>query len=269
MPTQQRGRRRFAASKKLETTKSPARPYGVTHPLIDYGDRRALLKYFLPVVAGKRGVIRDVPLNFTQTAEVLLSEKRLLSHYPALLKKLSYYQRCNNDPMEQHPHWNATELPHELLREALSLCPETALKSYDVVRRALARLYSVAWHGHGPESTDAIRQLEQLLPAKERTGRRTGRLPDPITKHLPELTTKFRELRRWIRKSDHLMKVDFPRLGDRIKKLAELYDEHTGVISAALRTEERPFVAERLADVLSISIETARKAVALLSPRRR
>jgi len=253
MPTRQRthhGRRRFAASKKLEPTKSATRPYGFTHPLIDYGNRRALLKFFPPVVAGNLGVIPDVPLNFVQTAEVLLGEKRQLSRYPALLNQLEYYQRCNNGVMVQHPHWNATELPHQLLREALSQCPEAALKSYDVVRRALARLYSVVWYGHGPESGEAKRLLEQLIPK----GRR-----HPITNYLPEIAVKFRELRRWILESNNLMLPQFPDKTDRLEKLSELYAEPTRVVSAALELAEKAFLAERLSEVLQVPVPTVKK----------
>jgi hypothetical protein len=219
---------------------------------MDIGNRPALLKYFPPVVAGNPNVFL-IPLNFVQTAEKLLGEKRQLWRYPKLLEILDRFERLNR---QSHPYWNTFELPPKFLSEALSLCPEEAL-NYAVVRRALARLYAVAWHGRGPESTDAKRQLGQLLPAKE--GK--GRTPDPITKHLPEIAVKFRELRHWIRESNKLMQPDFPRDIDRVQKLAELYDENTGVISAALRPAEPPFLAERLAAVLGIPENTAKKAV--------
>ena len=262
-----RGSRRVAASKKLDPTPAPSLPYGDTHPVINYGNRFALLKYFLPVVAGNPDVFPGPPFNFAQTADKLLGEQRQLSQHPALLKQLDYYQQCNCGDTNPHPFWNGTELPPDLLREALSLCPEAALINHVVVQRALARLYAVAWHGRGPESTDAKRQLGELLPLppKPRPGKKhSGRSPDPITKYLPEIAVKFRELRHWIRESDRLMKTDFPREIDRVQKLAELYDENTGVISAALRPAEPPFLAERLAAVLGKPLETARKAVAAL-----
>ncbi len=69
-------------------------------------------------------------------------------------------------------------------------------------------------------------------------------------------------MRRWIRESNELMKQEFPREIDRVKKLAELYAEPTGVISEALRLAETPFLTERLHDVLNIPRETVRKALA-------
>jgi len=250
-----RGRRRFAASKRLEPTNAPARPYGDSHPVLDIGNRLSLLEFYLPVIAGRTGVFPGPPLNFAQTADILLGEKRMLSRNPELLKTLDRYERLNN---QSHPQRNTFELPHKLLREALAQCPESALRNYTVVQLALARLYSVAYNGRGPESTAAKNELAQLIPSRQ--GK--GRTPDPITKHLPEIAAKFRELLRFILASNELMKAKFPRENERQAKLAELYDEDPTVIYAATHYKEKPFLAARLAAVLRIPVETAKKAIA-------
>ena len=247
-----RGHPRFAASKRLEPTNAPARPYGDSHPVLNLGNRCALLEFFLPVITGRQDVFPGPPLNFAQTADVLLGEKRMLSRNPELLKTLDRFEFLN---VHSHPQRNTFELPHKLLREALAQCPESALRNYTVVQKALARLYSVAWNGRGPESSAAKRELAQLIPEGKEY---------PIKKHLPEIAAKFRELRRWILESHKLMEKKISDPTDRLKKLAELYDEHTGVISAALEMAEKAFLTERLSEVLRLPIPTVKEYLTTL-----
>jgi hypothetical protein len=170
----------------------------------------------------------------------------------ALCEELEQYEERGIRPCASHPNWNTKELPPDLLRKALSQYAKFSIKSFVAVQQALARLYAVAWFGRGTDSVEAKRQLESLLPSGK---------TNPITKWIPELAAKFREMRCWIKESDKLMMTEFPREIDRVKKLAELYDESTGVISAALRKAEIPFLAERLSDVLGIPVETVRKVL--------
>ncbi|MGB8473258.1 MAG: hypothetical protein WCE61_04120 [Candidatus Acidiferrum sp.] len=247
-----RGRRRFK-TKLIEQSEITGLPYGGPVQTINLADRHKLLT-FLP-----KGVWPPLePLNFAETADTFFREKQLLiGQSPDLLKKLDHFQ-SRNYHYDLPGVWNDPELPPKLLREALSQCPEAALRSYAVVRRALARLYAVAWYGRGAEAVAARGQLAQLLPEV-----RKGTIPHPITKHLPEIVEKFRELRAWILESDKLMQEAYPKWNpDRWQKLAELWGEGTAVIEDALRKKERPFIAERLATVLEIPSETARKAVA-------
>lgn len=251
-----RGRRRFKskfASEKsvLNPYDHHPRPYGWAWPVINIADRHTLLKYFLPVIKGQ-AVVPDVPMNFAQVADKMLGEKQTRLCNAELCKELDRFQMLNDSPSREHPCWNIPEVPPELLRKALSQYATWAIQEYGIIQRALARLYAVAWFGRSSDSVEAKRQLENLLPS--------GR-ENPITKWIPELASKFREMQRWIRASNELMKQDFPREIDRVEALAKLYDESGGVISAALRRAEIPFLSERLAEVLYIPVETARKAL--------
>jgi hypothetical protein len=252
-----RGRRKFKGSKSKSNDSAPdpyraPRPYGWAWPVGHKNRNRViLLKFFLPVIKGT-SEFPDVPFNSAQTIDRILGEKQMLSREPSLSKELNHYEACDKADLTRHPFWNCPELPLELLHKALSLCPAYVLQHYEVVQRALGRLYAVAWWGHGPESAEAKRQLEKLLPAGN---------AHPITKHIPELAKELREIRRWIRESNELMKQEFPREIDRVKNLAELYDESTSVISAALQAAESPFLAARLAEILGIPVETARKVL--------
>lgn len=227
---------------------------------MNIANRRALLKYFLPIVQAlppdaPLQVVPDVPMNFAQVANKMLGDKQGSLNNPdnaTLYEELEQYEERSIRPAASHPNWNTKELPPDLLRKALSQHAKFSIKSSVAVQQALARLYAVAWFGRGTDSVEAKRQLETLLP--------TGKT-NPITKWVPELADKFREMRRWIRESDKLMMVDFPREIDRVKKLAELYDETTGVISAAIRKAEAPFLAERLSEILGIPAESVKKAL--------
>jgi hypothetical protein len=252
-----RGRRKFQGSKltNLDSVSDPyraPRPYGWAWPVgHETGNRSALLKFFLPVMKGS-DEFPGTPYNFSQTADQMLGVKQLLSSDPALMKELDHYEQCEKADMTRHPYWNCPELPLDLLRRALSLCPAFVLQKYEVVQRALARLYAVAWWGRGPDSAEAKRQLEELLPRGN---------AHPITKYVPEVAGKFREIRRRILESDKLMRQEFPRESERVTKLAELYAEPKNVIYDALHKAKTPFLAERLAEVLGIPVETARKAL--------
>ncbi len=256
-----RGRRRFkskfvSGDAAFDPYNQP-RPYGEDWPVINIANRRALLKFFLPVIEklppdAPLKVVPDVPMNFGQIANETLAEKQMTLFNAQLAQELDLFERCNNTPGAWHPSWNTREVPPALLRNALARCAKFAVKGYPVIQRALARLYAVAWFGHGSDSVHAKRQLESLLPS--------GR-ENPITKWIPELAEKFREVRRWIRESNKLMKQEFPIETERVKKLAELYDEPTEVIHAALRPAEIPFLTERLSEVLGIPAETVRKAL--------
>ena len=249
-----RGRRKF---KSKFTSKESAfdpfgkhpQPYGWPWPVFNIAAREALLKYFLPVIKGQ-SVIPYVPLNFAQVANKILGDKQTLRNNPAMRQKLRHFQMLNDNEMAPHPCWNYPEIPPELLREALSQYAPWAIQEYQVIQRALARLYAVAWFGRGSDSVEAKRQLESLIPS--------GR-ENPITKWIPELAAEFREMRRWIRESDKLMMQDFPDEIDRVKKLAELYAEPTEVISDALQLAETPFLTARLSQVLDIPAETVRR----------
>jgi hypothetical protein len=193
-------------------------------------------------------------LNFSQTADKLLGDKQLLtkSRDAKLWEQLTHYQCLNDNEKPKHPQWNYPELPPKLLQEALSGHAAWAVQDFEIVQRALARLYAVAWFGRGSQSVEAKRQLEQLLP--------TGKT-NPITKWIPELARKFRQITNSIRESNKLVSADFPREVDRVKKLAELYGETTAVILDTLRKSEKSFVAERLSEVLGIPKETVRKSL--------
>ncbi len=217
----------------------------------DTANRTSLLKFFLTVIKGS-DEFPGTPYNSIQTADQMLGMKQLLSTDPALMKELDHYEQCEKADLTRHPYWNCPELPPDLLRRALSLCPAFVLQKYEVVQRALARLYAVAWWGRGPDSAEAKRQLEEFLPRGN---------AHPITKYVPEVAGKFREIRRRILESDKLMKQEFPRESERVTKLAELYAEPENVIYDALHKAEKPFLTERLAKVLGIPIETARKAL--------
>jgi hypothetical protein len=256
-----RGRRRFKSKFASEESvfhpyDQHPRPYGWAWPVINIAGRHALLKYFLPVIKGQPAV-PDVPLNFSQVANKLLGEKQTRLCNGELCKELDRFQMLNDTPSREHPCWNCPEVPPELLRKALSQYAPWAVQEYQVIQRALARLYAVAWFGRGSDSVEAKRQLEELLPK--------GRAY-PVTKHIPELAGKFREMRRWIKESNELMKRDFPREIDRVKKLAELYDEPTGLISDALQHAETPFLTARLSQVLGIPEETVKKALVKQPP---
>jgi hypothetical protein len=259
-----RGRRRFkskfASDDAAFDPYNQPRPYGEVWPVINIANRRALLKYFLPVIENlppdaPLKVVPDVPMNFAQVANWVLGQKQTTLHNAELAEKLDRIQARNNAPGNYHPNWNNCEVPPELLHEALSQCAKNAVKGYPVIQRALARLYAVAWFGRNSDSVEAKKQLEKLLPS--------GRA-NPITKHIPEIAGKFREMRRWIRESNGLMKREFPHENERVGKLAELYAESKEVISAALRPAETPFLTERLHEVLNIPKETIRKALSKL-----
>jgi hypothetical protein len=259
-----RGRRRFkskfASDDAAFDPYNQPRPYGEDWPVINIANRRALLKFFLPVIENlppdaPLKVVPDVPMNFAQVANWVLGQKQTTLHNAELAEKLHRIQARNDAPGNCHPNWNNREVPPELLHEALSQCAKNAVKDYPVIQRALARLYAVAWFGRNSDSVEAKKQLEKLLPS--------GRA-NPITKHIPEIASKFREMRRWIRESNELMKREFPHENDWVEKLAELYAESKEVISAALRPAETPFLTERLHEVLNIPKETIRKALSKL-----
>jgi hypothetical protein len=253
-----RGRRKFKGSKfagdaTLANANQAPRPYGWAWPVGDHRNRGTLLRFFLPVIAGT-SEFPGAPFNSTQRIDRILGEKQWLSVDPALMRQLDYYQRCENANMPPHPFWNCPELPLETLRQALSLCPAHVLQHYPVVQRALGRLYAVAWWGSGVDSAEAKKQLEALIPAGN---------AHPITKHIPELAEELRKFRRWIRESNELMKAALPREDERVKSLAELYDEPKDVIYSALHDAEKSFVGGRLAQMLGIPFETVRKALRL------
>jgi hypothetical protein len=258
-----RGRKRF---KSKFTSEEPLfdsfhqpRPYGEKWPVINIAKRRDLLKFYQPKIeklpAYAHILASDVPWTFAQVTNLVLGQNQTTLHNAELARKLDLFQERN---VRSHV-WNQEELPPKMLHDALSQCAKFTISSYPVVQRALARLYAVAWFGHSSDSVEAKRQLEKLLPS--------GRA-NPITKWIPELAGIFREMRCWIQKSNDLMNQEFPREIDRVKKLAELYDEPTGVISAALRPAETPFLTERLHVALDIPEETVRKALSKLPAAR-
>jgi len=194
-----------------------------------------------------------LPLNFAQTANRIFSLKQELdAETEKELNRAEQEEACLDI---QHPCWNDEVLPIELLKKVLSCDPANCLQHRPVVQRALARLYADAWWGRGSESIAARRELEKLIPQKNSF---------PITKHLRRFAASFAQLYDWIRQADSNMKLDFPREDERNKELACLFEESPQVIEAALRMAKRPFVAERLSDVLGIPLETARKAVLVL-----
>jgi len=252
-----RGRRRFKS--KFTSEESPfdpyanhPRPYGWAWPVTIIAERQALRKFFSPVGKGQDFHF-GLPLNFAQTAHKMLGEKQTKLRNAALFKELDSFQKLNDNPSRKHPCWNYPEIPPELLHKALSQYAPWVVQEYQVIQRALARLYAVAWFGRGTDSVEAKRQLESLIPS--------GR-ENPITKWIPELAAKFREMRRWIQESNKLMEQEFPCEDERVEKLAELYDEPKTVISDALRLAETPFVTAYLSQVLGIPKETIRKKLA-------
>jgi hypothetical protein len=249
-----RGRRRVQGSKIPTGFREygEPRPPGWASPVRNIGNRGRLLKFFPPFRNKQNGNFAGPPLNFAQTADKILGDKRLLANNPGLKQKLESFELCNSNPAIKHPCWNKRELPPELLQETLAQSAEWTIQKFQTVQRALARLYAVAWCGRGPESADAKKQLEKLIPAGK---------SHPLTKYIPEIAEKFRELRGWILKSDELMQTEFPREIDRVKALAELYDESTGIISEALRFSEKSFLTNRLADTLRIPPPTIRKSL--------
>ncbi len=217
------------------------------------GKRGQLLKFFPPFRNKRDGCFINPPLNFAQTADKILGDKQRLENNPELKQGLESLELCNSNPAIKHPCWNKRELPPELLRIALSKSAAWTIQKYETVQRALARLYAVAWCGRGSESADAKRQLEQLIPPRK---------SHPLIKHIPEIAEKFREIGGWILESNELMQKEFPREIDRVKALAELYDEPTGIISEALDFSENSFLTKRLTDVLKIPTPTIRANLA-------
>jgi hypothetical protein len=255
--TMPRGRRRTKGSKfstEFQEYGAP-RPYGWAWPVLNLAGRASLLSFFPPFRNKSAHGFVDVPLSFAQTADKILGEKQLLRNNVGLKHELDGIRLCNSNPASKHPCWNKHELPTELLRKALSQSAAWAVQEFEVVQRALARLYAVAWFGRGADSAEAKQQLEQLIPVGN---------SHPITKYIPEIATKFREIRGWILESNELMKQEFPREINRVRKLAELYDEPTGVISDGLKQAEIPFLAARLSHVLGLRVETVRKSLAKL-----
>ena len=243
-PARSRGRRRFKTKlAQADDTSVPvgAKPQGQW--IVE--SRKPLFKY-LPDST-------QWPVTFAEIANFYLHSQRQFPR--GLSKQLRWYEQLNI----KSGNFNAAPLPAELLRQAMTSNPSFAMEHFRVVRRELARLYSVAWHGRGTDSVEAKQLLEHLLPASQAQ----GRTPDPVTKHLPAIAIAFDRHRPSIRASATKMLADFPREIERVRKLAELYGENTGTISAALSLlSSRSFVAQQLHEVLGIPLETARKVAA-------
>jgi len=253
-----RGNRRFGGDGKLISgcaafaPHNAPKPYGENCPPVTNLDKRQPFLKFLPT-----NVCRAQP-NFAQAADDMLGKKQMVGSDAKLCGKLDEIQARNDHRFscEPNPNWNEREISPELLQEALSKSAKWAIKNYPVIQKALARLYAVAWFGRGDESVKAKQQLMELLP-KQKT--------HPITRHIPEITLKFQEIRRWILESDKLMKQEFPDEIERVEKLALLYDETIAVISAALHKSENSFLTNRLAEILSVPAVTIGKELAKIS----
>ena len=172
--TTPRGRRRFKSMFASEETAfnrhCPPRPYGEDYPVINIANRPALLKFFLPVIEGlppdaPLHPMPHVPMNFAQIADRMLGQKQMLGNNADLEYELDRIQMFNNSCAIRHPFWNDHELPPELLRQALSRCAKHTVGNNQLIQRALARLYAVAWFGRGSDSVAAKKQLEALLPS--------------------------------------------------------------------------------------------------------
>ena len=258
-----RGRRKFKGSKfagdesAFSRFGQHPRPYGwagVVSPDENAASRFGLRRFFPPfqeMDARGVGLPFELPPSFAQIADRTLGKKQTYQTNHEIAAELDRFETLNKG--RENPQWNYPELPPELLRKAVSQCAAWTVREHPVIQRALARLYAVAWFGRSAESAEAKQQLEFLIPP--------GR-ENPITKWFPELAEKFLWMWQWIRESDKLMMQDSPLEDDRVKKLVELYGESKGVISAALRQAENPFLTERLAEVLDIPKETVRKELA-------
>ena len=256
-----RGNRRFGGSGKLISgcaafvPHNEHKPYGENCPPVTNLDKRKPFLKFLPAN------VRGAQPNFAQAADDMLGKKQMVGSDVELCEKLDKIQALNDhrfscEPL--NPNWNEREISPELLQEALSKSAKWAIKNYPVIQKALARLYAVAWFGRGDASVKAKQQLMELLPKQKKY---------PITRHIPEITLKFQEMRRWILESDKLMKQEFPNEIERVEKLATLYDETVAVISAALHKSENSFLTNRLTEILSVPAVTIRKELAKISSK--
>ena len=245
-PQRARGRRKFKS--KLASSVDASLPVGVKpQAQLILESRKPLFKY-LP------DPTQWPPATFAEIANFNLRSQREFP--PGLRKQLRWHEQLN---ATTYGDFNAVELSPELLRQAMSSNPSLALEQFRVVRRALARLYAVAWCGKGESSTAAKIALEQLLP----TGK--GHF---TTRHLPELANRFLRLKREIVATAKRMQEQHPSYTEKKRNdlLVALYNEDSGVIYDALHKAEKAFVLERLAAVLDVPFPTVQVSLRRWQP---